>query len=94
MLPRWHPVGFKELGLGKLIGTETYRLIIFTTSAGLVDGSSYRLPSMGLLFIDGKDLEMSGVSPDIKVEKNFVDRLKGNNPQLDKAIEELLKDLN
>ena len=85
--------GFKELGLGKLIGTETYRWIIFTTSAGLVDGSSYRLPSWGCYSLDGKDLEMSGVSPDITVEKSFIDRLKGNNPQLDKAIEEILKDL-
>src|SRR5699024_658745 len=34
--------GFKELGLGTIIGTETYRWIIFTSSKGLVDNSSYR----------------------------------------------------
>ena len=86
--------GFKELGLGKIIGTETYRWIIFTSGMGLVDGSFYRLPSWGCYSLDGKDLEMSGVSPDIEVPKNFNDRLKGNHPQLDRAIEEILKELN
>ena len=41
--------GFKQLKLGKVIGTETYRWIIFTSGKGLVDGSFYRLPSWGCL---------------------------------------------
>ena len=86
--------GFKELGLGKIIGTETYRWIIFTSSKGLVDGSSYRLPSWGCYTLDGKNLETEGVSPDIYVGESFNDRLTGKQPQLDKAIEEILNDLN
>ncbi len=86
--------GFKELGLGKIIGTETYRWIIFTSSKRLVDGSSYRLPSWGCYTLDGKNLETEGVSPDIYVSENFNDRLTGKQPQLDKAIEEILKELN
>ncbi|HUH29588.1 S41 family peptidase [Gelidibacter sp.] len=86
--------GFKELGLGKIIGTETYRWIIFTSGAGLVDGSSYRLPSWGCYTLDGDNLEHTGVSPDIYVKEDFKDRLIGNQPQLDKAIAEILKDLN
>ena len=39
--------GFKALKLGKVIGTETYRWIIFTSGKGLVDGSFLRLPSWG-----------------------------------------------
>jgi len=39
--------GFKELGLGTVVGTPTYRWIIFTSGKGLVDGSFYRLPSWG-----------------------------------------------
>ncbi|MDW7692106.1 S41 family peptidase [Flammeovirgaceae bacterium SG7u.111] len=85
--------GFKELGLGKIIGTETYRWIIFTSGKGLVDGSFYRLPSWGCYTLDGKNLEAEGVKPDIFVPKNFKDRLDGNHPQLDKAIEEILKEL-
>ncbi|WP_298902289.1 S41 family peptidase [uncultured Psychroserpens sp.] len=85
--------GFKELGLGKVIGTETYRWIIFTSGAGLVDGSFYRLPSWGCYTLDGDNLEFTGVSPDIYVKEDFKDRLHDNQPQLDKAIEDILKSL-
>tara|TARA_R110002074_G_scaffold102327_3_gene221141 strand:- start:3 stop:635 length:633 start_codon:yes stop_codon:yes gene_type:complete len=85
--------GFKELGLGKIIGTETYRWIIFTSSARLVDGSSYRLPSWGCYTMDGQNLESEGVSPDILVNMNFKDRLTGKDPQLDRAIEEVMKQI-
>lgn len=83
--------GFKELGLGTIIGTETYRWIIFTSGKGLVDGSFYRLPSWGCYTLDGKNLEKTGVSPDIRVEETFKDRIIGNQPQLDKAIEVINK---
>jgi tricorn protease len=85
--------GFKELGLGTIIGTETYRWIIFTSGAGLVDGSFYRLPSWGCYTLDGKNLEKEGVKPDIAVEMDFADRLNGRDPQLDRAIQEVLKQL-
>lgn len=85
--------GFKELGLGKVIGTETYQWIIFTSGAGLVDGSFYRLPSWGCYTLNGANLEFTGVAPDIYVKEDFKDRLTGNKPQLDKAISEILKDL-
>jgi tricorn protease len=81
------------LGLGTIIGTETYRWIIFTSGAGLVDGSFYRLPSWGCYTMTGKDLEKEGVSPDIYVAENFKDRIEGAQPQLDRAIEELMKKL-
>ncbi|WP_108808189.1 S41 family peptidase [Aquimarina spinulae] len=85
--------GFKELGLGKVIGTETYRWIIFTSSKGLVDGSSYRLPSWGCYTLDGKNLEKTGVAPDIYVKETFKNRLENNQPQLDKAVSEIMKQL-
>lgn len=85
--------GFKQLGLGKIIGTETYRWIIFTSGKGLVDGSFYRLPSWGCYTLDGKNLEREGVKPDIMVKTTFKDRLEGKDPQLDRAIEEVMKQL-
>ncbi len=84
--------GFKALKLGKLIGTETYRWIIFTSGKSLVDGSFYRLPSWGCYTLDGKDLEHTGVAPDIFVKTNFKDRLSGNDPQLKRAVEEIKKE--
>ncbi|MCK7559190.1 S41 family peptidase [Chitinophaga sedimenti] len=85
--------GFKALKLGTIIGTETYRWIIFTTGRGLVDGSFYRLPSWGCYTLDGKDLEKEGVAPDIYVKTTFADKLENKDPQLDRAIEEIMKQM-
>ena len=85
--------GFKELGLGTVIGTETYRWIIFTSGKGLVDGSFYRLPSWGCYTLDGKNLEKTGVGPDISIRNTFKDRVEDKDPQLDRAIAEIKKQL-
>ncbi len=79
--------GFKALKLGKVIGTETYRWIIFTSGKGLVDGSFYRLPSWGCYTLDGKNIEQEDVTPDIYIKQTFSDRLPNC------ALEEILKDL-
>lgn len=85
--------GFKALKLGTIIGTETYRWIIFTTGKGLVDGSYYRMPCWGCFTLDGKNLEKTGVTPDIYLKNTFKDRILSNDPQLKKAVEEILKNL-
>lgn len=83
--------GFKELGLGTLIGTETYRWIIFTSGMGLVDGSFHRMPGWGCYTLDGVNLEKSGVQPDIFIRQSFTDRLQDQDPQLRKAVDVMLK---
>ena len=85
--------GFKALKLGKIIGNETYHWIIFTSGTSLVDGSSVRLPSWGCYTLEGQDLEASGVTPDIKVINSFEDKINGRDPQVDRAVEEILKQL-
>ncbi len=85
--------GFKALKLGTVIGTETYRWLIFTSGKGLVDGSYYRLPSWGCFTLEGRDIEWDGVKPDIYVKTTFKDRLERKDPQLDTAIDEVLKQL-
>ncbi|PRY07360.1 tricorn protease [Pontibacter ummariensis] len=82
--------GFKELGLGKIIGTDTYRWIIFTSGKQLVDGSFYRLPAWGCYTLDGKNIEKEGVMPDIFVENTFKDRLENKDPQLERAVQEIM----
>ncbi|MEE4197914.1 MAG: S41 family peptidase [Bacteroidales bacterium] len=86
--------GFKQLELGKIIGTETYRWIIFTSARSLVDGSYTRLPAWGCYTLDGEDLELTGVAPDIYVKNTFMDRLNDTDPQLERAIHEIMKTLN
>jgi C-terminal processing protease CtpA/Prc len=51
------------------------------------------MPSWGCYTLDGKDLESTGVQPDILIINSFDDKLNGRDPQLDKAIEEILKQL-
>lgn len=85
--------GFKELGLGKILGTETYRWIIFTSGARLVDGSAVRLPSWGCYTLDGHDLEKTGVAPDIYVKNTFLDRMQDKDPQIERAVQEILNEL-
>ena len=85
--------GFKELGLGTIMGTETYRWIIFTSGKGLVDGSFYRLPSWGCYTLDGQNIEKTGVAPDVFIANTFKDRVEGEDPQLAKAIEFVLSRL-
>ncbi len=86
--------GIKTLGIAKLVGTETYRWIIFTSSVRLLDGSTCRMPAWGCYsVVDGQDLEHTGVKPDIYVKNTFRDRLEGKDPQLDAAIAEVLREL-
>ncbi|MCZ7602798.1 MAG: S41 family peptidase [Melioribacteraceae bacterium] len=85
--------GFQTLKLGTIIGNETYRWIIFTTNIPLLDGTIFRLPSWGCYTLEGENIEKVGVAPDILVINTFKDRLEGNDPQLDKAIDEILKEL-
>lgn len=86
--------GFKALNLGTIIGQETYRWIIFTSAKSLVDGSSYRLPAWGTYTLEGENLEKTGVAPDIYIKNTFMDRLNNNDPQLETAVNHILKQLN
>ncbi len=85
--------GFKALKLGTIVGTETYRWIIFTSAKQLVDGSTYRVPAWGCYTLDGNDLEMHGVSPDIDIKNTVEDRVKDEDPQLKKAVDIILRQL-
>ncbi|MCQ2110761.1 MAG: S41 family peptidase [Bacteroidaceae bacterium] len=85
--------GIQTLGLAKLVGTETYRWIIFTSSVRLIDNSTCRMPAWGCYNEKGQDLENVGVKPDIYVRNTFKDRLENKDPQLDAAIKEVMGQL-
>lgn len=84
--------GFRELGLGKIVGTPTMGWIIFTYRVTLVDGSTFGVPHLGCLTTDGRDMENWGVPPDIRVEATPADHARGRDPQLERAVRELLAD--
>lgn len=82
--------GYRTLGLGKVIGAPTSGGVIGTGSRTLVDGSVLRMPYVGWYGLDGRNLERSGIEPDIVVEESAEDRANGRDPQLDRAIDEML----
>ncbi len=86
--------GFMELKRGTVIGNTTYGWLIFTSGHGLMNGGYFRLPSQGCYTLDGQDLETNGgIRPDILIINDLNHDLNGQDPQLDKAIEEILKEI-
>ncbi len=87
------PFAFKELKRGKVIGVPTAGGVIGTGSATLINGFTLRLPRVGWFGLQGVNLEGLGVKPDILVPETPEDRMKNRDPQLSRAIEELLKEI-
>lgn len=90
------PWGFRALGLGKLIGTRTWGGIVgISGSLPYMDGTDIRVP-----FFTSYDpktgqwiIENHGVDPDIHVDNDPVKEWNGEDQQLDRAIQEVLKEL-
>jgi tricorn protease len=89
------PAGFRALGLGKVIGVPTAGAVIGTGSYSLIDGSTVRTPGTGVYLFDKQQTNMEnlGVKPDIHVENKPEDVLAGRDPQLETAVQELLRQL-
>jgi tricorn protease len=86
------PAGFRALGLGPVIGTPTAGAVIGTGSYTLIDGATIRTPGVGVyIAADGTNMENNPVPPDILVEETVEDRLAGRDPQLERAVRELLQ---
>ena len=90
------PYNFRNMGLGKLIGKRSWGGVVgIRSDKGFVDAGMSTQPEFA--FWDtrgGWTIEGYGVDPDIEVEKTPADEIAGRDPQLDRAIDELLKELN
>ncbi len=86
------PYYFREAGLGPLIGTRTWGgLIGISGSPSLIDGGSVTVPTFRMLSVRGKWFEEGhGVEPDIEVLDHPTPMARGGDPQLDRAIQEVL----
>ncbi|MDF1808376.1 MAG: S41 family peptidase [Phycisphaerales bacterium] len=86
---------FKHHGIGKLIGTRTWGgLVGISGVPPLIDGGSVTVPNFGFYELDGTwGIEGHGVEPDIEVDIDPVQALKGKDPQLDVAIDHLLEEI-
>jgi tricorn protease len=89
------PAGFRALGLGKVVGTQTMGAVIGTGSYSLIDGSSIRTPGVGVFLADTghTNMENHAVQPDVYVENTPEDNLAGRDRQLETAVREVMKDI-
>jgi tricorn protease len=89
------PFYFRQAGLGPLIGARTWGgLIGMTGVPGLIDGGSVTVPTFGIYGTNGQwIIEGYGVEPDIAVVDDPAVMAKGRDPQLERAIDEVLKAL-
>lgn len=83
---------FRQMNLGPLIGTRTWGGVIGGDRRHLVDGTTTTQPENAYWFHGvGWGLENHGAEPDITVEVTPQDYAGGQDPQLDRAIEESLR---
>jgi tricorn protease len=87
------PAGFKALGLGKVVGVNTYGAVIGTGSYTLLDGSAIRTPGSGVWLTSGQNMENYGVPPDVYIDNTPADFIKGRDAQIEKAVEVLKAEL-
>lgn len=89
------PYGFQKLKLGPIIGMRTWGGIVgISGSKPYLDGQDVRTPFFTSYSTDGEwIIENHGVNPDIVVDINPFEDFKGNDAQLNKAIEYLKNEL-
>ncbi len=87
------PAMFREAGLGPLIGKRSWGGVIGITNRGtLLDGGTVNVPEFGFASAEGEwVIEGYGVDPDIEVENDPKSVIEGGDPQLDRAIAEVLR---
>jgi tricorn protease len=89
------PWMFRKFALGKLIGRRTWGgLVGILGFPELMDGGSITAPNLGFWTTEeGFGVENVGVPPDIEVEQWPALVQDGHDPQLERAIQEILTEL-
>ncbi len=89
------PWFFKKSNVGALIGKRTWGgLVRASGMPTLMDGGSITAPNGAVYGLEGEwEVENVGVAPDIEVEYDPAMWRQGRDPQLEKAVEWLLSEL-
>jgi tricorn protease len=88
------PWMFRKFNLGPLIGKRTWGgLVGILGFPVLLDGARVTAPNLAFWTEDGFGVENEGVPPDIEVEQTPSEVIAGRDPQLEKAIEIVLRQL-
>ena len=89
------PWMFRKLKIGTLVGRRTWGGLVGTLGFPvLMDGGNVTAPNLAIWDPQGGwVVENEGVPPDIDVEQTPADVIAGRDPQLDRAIAEVMKQL-
>jgi len=88
------PWMFRKFKVGTLVGKRTWGgLVGILGFPEFIDGGGVTAPNVGIWTKEGFVVENVGVAPDIEVEQTPSEVIKGNDPQLRKAIEIALQEL-
>jgi tricorn protease len=89
------PFYFREAKVGRLVGTRTWGgLIGISGVPTLVDGGNVTVPTFRMFDVRGKWFaEGHGVDPDIQVDEDPTQLAKGTDTQLERAIEEIQRQI-
>ena len=87
------PFMFRQRKIGPLVGTRTWGGLVGTLGfPPTLDGGGITAPNLAFYNLKGEwDVENIGVAPDVEVEYSAAEVLKGNDPQLERAVQEALK---
>ena len=85
--------GYRELGLGKVVGEPTAGWIIYTSNEKLIDGSTVRLPFITITTENGQPMEMHPRPVDVPVARPLGEAYQGKDSDLDAAAGTLLRQL-
>ena len=89
------PYMFREAGLGPLVGKRSWGGVVGISNRGtLIDGGVVNVPQSALTNTKGEYIiEGYGVDPDIEVDNDPKSVIAGRDPQLERAVDEVMKKL-
>jgi tricorn protease len=85
--------GYRELGLGSVVGEPTAGWIIYTWNQPLLDGTVFRLPRMKVTDNRGRNMEREPRPVDVEVRRPMGESYAGRDSQLDAAVAELVRQI-
>ncbi|MEJ0056415.1 MAG: S41 family peptidase [Bacteroidota bacterium] len=88
------PWMFRKYKVGPIVGKRTWGGLVGVLGfPEFIDGGGVTAPNVGIWTKDGFIVENVGIPPDIEVEQTPSEVIKGNDPQLQKAIEVVMEEL-
>lgn len=83
----------QDYGLGKIVGTTTYGKGVVQKLYDLKDGTCLKLTVAEYFTPKGRNIDGKGITPDVEVKYEYNEDDPKEDNQLDRAVEELKKEL-